>query len=222
MKLRTKLIILGSILGVLWLGFFAFLALIYVPDWYEPVYVNPADQQKLRDDFTSLTTRFNNGMQHPQPFDLTVSARDINRYLSGMGFLDPRLKNSIPGGVTDPAVQLEDGYLKMGAVVDHEGKRVFASLWLKVTAQEEWLVLDDVRAKIGLYPVPRDLLKKQLEKASGKLFRSFPMVEEILDHGQYPNRFRYPNGNYDCRVTHLRAIDGVVYLTIQPIPRPNK
>jgi len=222
MKLKTKIIIFSSVIGVVWLAFFAYLALIYVPGWYAPVYVDPADQQRLRDDLTAITTQFNNGMQHPESFDLKISAKDINRFISGVGFLDPRLKNGIPAGVEDPAVQLEDDYLKAGAVVDHKGKRVFASVWIKVTAHDEWLVLDSVKAKIGMYPVPRDTMQKQIEKISGKLARSFPMVEEILNNGQYPNRFRYPNSPYDCRVTHLRAIDGVLYLTIQPISRLKK
>ncbi len=219
MKTKKKIIIWASITAFLGLLLGAYLALIYVPSWYQPEYVEPVHEQKIRDDFTAISTRFNNGMQHPRPFEFTISAKDINRFISGMEYLDPRLKNVIPQNVNDPAVQLENDYLKIGAVVEQDGKKAFASFWLKVTPLGRWLMIDDLSAKIGLYPVPRDMMKKQIEKLSGKLSKYLPGLEQILESGHIPNRFKYPNSNYDFTVTQLRADKGILYVTVEPIPK---
>jgi hypothetical protein len=121
--------------------------------------------------------------------------------------------------VNDPAVQLENDYMKIGAVVEQDGKKAFASIWLKVTPLGQWLMIDDLSVKIGLYPVPRDMMKKQMEKFSEKISRYFPAVEQILEQGHIPNRFKCPNSNYDFRVTELRAAKGILHVTVEPIPK---
>jgi hypothetical protein len=219
MSKKTQIIFFFGCVGFSILLFGAYLALIYVPSWYEPQYVPASDQQRLRDDFTAVTTKFNNGMQRPKAFEFRISAREINRYISGAGYLYPELSKAIPSNVVDPAVQLEDDYLKVGAIVEQDGRKAFASLWLKVSPDGEWLNIDDLRAKIGLYRIPRNMIKVRMGKLSAKVAEYLPVVDRILDEGRLPNRFRYPNSNYDFRVTGLRAREGVLYLTIEPIPR---
>ncbi len=222
MQTRNKIIVIGTLAIMTLIILAGYLALIYIPAWYVPEYVDPMDQQKLRDDFTSLTTKINQGMQHPKPFELAIAARDVNRFISGLAYLDPQLKDTIPSNVMDPAIQFEDDYLKVGAVVDQDGKQVFASFWIRVRPQENWLVLDTLKVKVGLYPVPMSALKERIDKLAGKKSKFLPDVRGILESGQYPNRFRYPNSDYDFRITHLRARDGILYLTIEPIPRVKK
>jgi len=222
MRTRTKIIILSSLVLSACLLLVGYFALIYIPGWYEPVYVDPADQQKLRDDFTAISAKFNKGMQRPEPFEIAISATDINRFISGVAYLDPRMKDAIPSTVMDPAVQLEDDYLKLGAVVEQDGKRVFASLWLKVYPLANWLILEDLKVKVGMYPVPMEVIISQVEKMSEKFSRILPDLRTILKTGQYLNQFRYPNSDYDFRILYLRAREGTLYITIEPIPRPKK
>jgi hypothetical protein len=190
MKTKNKIILLSTLATIILLLLAGYFALIYVPSWYQPAYVDPMDQQKLRDDFTSLTAKFNKGMQHLKPFDLAVDARDINRFISGLAYLDPSLKDSIPANVMDPAVQLEDDYFKAGAVVEQDGKKVFASLWLKIVPLENWLVIEDFKVKVGLYSIPQDVVKKEIEKLAKKFNQSLPDIRKILETNQYANHFR--------------------------------
>jgi hypothetical protein len=222
MKTKSKVIILISVVVFLGLLLGAYLALIYVPTWYRPEYVDPANQQTVRDNFTDYSMKFHNGMQHLKSFEYSISAKDINQFISGVGYLRPEWKEAIPSNVNDPAVQLENDYLKVGAVVEQDGKKVFASFWLKVTPLENWLVIDDLSAKIGLYPVPREMMEKQITRISGKIERYFPFIKDILEKGQIPNRFKCPDASYDFRIKQMRAIKGVLYLTIEPIPRERK
>ncbi len=218
-KMKIKLIIVISVVLLAGLALGGYLALIYVPDWYEPAHVTASSQQQIRDDFTALTSTFNNGMQHPKPFTLTITDKDINRFIAGMGFIDPRLKDAIPTSVENPAVQLDDDYLKVGAIVEQDGKKAFASFWLRVTPLHDWLIIEDLKARIGLYPVPLKIIREKMEKLSGKLAKYSPEIQQILDKGQCPNRFRYPHGSYDFRITHLRANKGMLYVSIEPITR---
>lgn len=219
MSKKAQLIFFFCCLGLCVLMICGYLALIYVPSWYAPEYVAAADQQKLRDDFTDLTTRFNNHMQRPKAFDFTISAKDINRIIAGLEYIHPELKDVIPSSLMEPAVQLDDDYLKVGAVVEQSGKKVFASFWLKAAPAGEWLVIKDLKAKIGLYPVPRDTIRERLAKRTARLAEYLPLLDKILEDGRVPNRFRYPNSSYDFRVTRLRAADGVLHVTVEPISR---
>jgi hypothetical protein len=219
MKTKKKIIILSAIVAFFALIIIGYFALVYVPAWYQPAYVPMADQQQLRNDFTAITTRFNNRMQHQESFDFTITDEQINRLIAGLEYIDPGLKGVIPSNFETPAVKLEDDYLKVGAIVEQDGKKVFASLQIKVTPLKDWLVLEDFDARIGMYPIPRDMLKKRLERFTSHLEKYWPIVDKILTNGQYPNRFRYPNSNYDFRVTHLRANKGTLYVTIEPLPR---
>ncbi|MFA5866306.1 MAG: hypothetical protein WC975_16665 [Phycisphaerae bacterium] len=219
MKTKTQIIFFCISLLVSGLLLGGYFALVYIPSWYHPAYVDPVDQEGLRDNFTAITARFNEGMQHQKSFDFSISAQQINSFISGMEFFDPRLKDIVPSGVQDPAIQLENDYLKVGAVVRQDGKKAFASFWIKITPLGEWLVLDDLKVKIGLYPVPQSMLARQIETITGNVSQSFPIVKQMLEKGQYPNCFRYPNSDYDFRITHLRAADGVLYVTIEPLAR---
>jgi hypothetical protein len=222
MKTKTKIITLGALIVFISLLTGGYFALIYVPEWYQPAYVSIDEQQKLRDDFTAITTNFNNCMQHQESFDFTITDEQINRLLAGLEYIDPGLRGVLPSNIETPAVRFEDDYLKVGSVVEQNGKKVFASLKIKVLPLKDWLILDDFDANIGMYPLPRDMLKKRLARFGDHLEKYWPIIDKILTNGQYPNRFTYPNSNYDFKVTHLRASSGTLYITIEPMPRQKK
>jgi hypothetical protein len=160
-------------------------------------------------------------MQHQKSFDFSITDVQINRLIAGLEYIDPGLKGAIPSSVETPAVKFEDDYFKVGAIVEQEGKKAFANLQIKVTPLKDWLILDDFDARIGMVPVPQDMLKKRLERFSSHLKKYWPILDKILTTGQYPNHFRYPNSNYDFCITHLRAYKGTLYITIEPLPRPS-
>jgi len=219
MKTKTKLWISAAVVAFVGAMVGGYLALVYVPDWYEPAYVSAADQQKLRDDLTAITTKFNNRMQHPEKFDFMISAAEINRLLSGMAYLDPKLKDAIPSNVDRPAVQLDYDTLDVGAVVEQDGRKVFVSVQIKVVPLEKWLILDTFKVRVGKYPLPRDEILEKVGDKTDKIKRYLPFFDELMKTGQCVNRFSYPNSNYDFRVRNLRAKDGKLYMTIEPLPK---
>jgi hypothetical protein len=219
MKIKTKLWISAAVVAFVGAMVGGYLALVYVPDWYEPAYVSAADQQKLRDDLTAITTKFNNRMQHPEKFDFTISAAEINRLLSGMAYLDPKLKDAIPSNVDRPAVQFDNDTLDVGAVVEQDGRKVFVSVQVKVVPLEKWLILDTFKVRVGKYPLPRDEILEKVGDKTDKIKRYLPFFDELMKTGQCVNRFSYPNSNYDFRVRNLRAKDGKLYMTIEPLPK---
>jgi hypothetical protein len=221
MKTKSKFKIITAVIVLVLFGGLVggYLALVHVPDWYQPAYVGVADQQCLRDDLTSMTTKFNNSMQHPDAFEFSITEDEINRLLSGLGYLDPRLSEAIPTSVDRPAVQLDDDTLKLGAVIEQDGRKVFASFRIKVSALEDILVMDNLEAYVGMYPIPRETLKEKMSKVSGRLAKYSPVIEEMLNAGRCPNRFPYPNSSYDFRIRDLKARDGVLSMTVQPITR---
>jgi hypothetical protein len=158
-------------------------------------------------------------MQHPEKFDFSISANEINRLLSGMAYLDPKLKDAIPSNVDRPAVQFENDTLDVGAVVEQDGKKVFVSVQIKVVALEKWLTLDTFRVRVGKYPLPREQILEKIRTKTGKIEKYLPFIDELLKTGQCTNRFPYPNSNYDFCLRNLRAKDGVLYMTIEPLPR---
>ena len=217
MKVKTRILFLILIPVLAGLIIFGYQSLVYVPSWYYPVFVEPEDQQKLRDDFTVISAKINSAMQKPDEFDISLSANDINRFISGIAYLDPRLKDMIPPEIMDPVVQMEDNYLKVGALLDHKGKKVFASLSLKVIPQGDTLIIDDLRAKIGFYTIPTAVLKKHADRVLKKF--TDHGIDEILNAKQCQNLFSYPNGDYDFRIKSLIARNGSLLATIEPVER---
>ena len=219
MKTKTKIIILSGIVAFFALLIIGYFAIVYVPEWYQPTYVSITEQQKLRDDFTAITTTFNNRMQHPETFEFAIADTQINKLIAGLEYIDPGLKGIIPSNVETPAVKFEDDYFKAGAIVEQDGKKVFAGVQIKILALDNWLILEDFDARIGMVPIPRDTLKKRLAKFGDHLEKYWPVFDRILTDGQFPNRFRYPNSNYDFKVKDLRSYKGTLYITIEPISR---
>jgi hypothetical protein len=217
MKTKTKLIIIAAVVIAILSAVIGLFALLYVPKWYDPQTVTSDQQQQLRDDITKLTRTFNNNIQKPKPFEFSISAREVNRLISGLEYLDPELKNIIPSEVINPAVEFDDDYLKVGAIIQRDGKKVFANFRLRIEIDNELLRIDELSVYLGLVRVPQSRLENELGNFIEHLHNPYFPIAEILEKREFPNRFRYPHGNIDFRITRLKADKGVLYVTLEPI-----
>ncbi len=220
MKIRSKITLILAAILVVNLLLIGYMSLIYVPDWYQPENVSVEEQQEITDEVTAISREFNNKMQRPNTFELKISAKQINRFLAGLDLIAPELKEMIPKNIVNPAVQLDNDEMKIGAIIEKKGKKLFASLIIKITADGDVLVIDKLQAKVGLWPVPQSVIERYMKKFSKKADKYIENFGDILLTRKIPNHFKFPNSDYDFRITSLKARDGILYVTIQPY-RPN-
>ncbi len=216
MRTRNKITLILSVILAILLLMIGYMSLIYVPDWYQPQYIGIEEQQNLTDEVTAISREFNNKMQRPETFEIAISARQINRFLAGIDLIAPELKELIPKNVSNPAVQLDNDEMKLGAIVKKDGKKLFASLVIKITAEDDWLIIDKFQIRIGLWPVPQAVIERYIDKFARKANRYLSDFGNILKTRRIPNHFKFPNSDYDFKVTSLKASKGVLYVTIQP------
>ncbi len=217
MKAKSKITLILSIILAILLIMIGYMSLIYVPDWYQPQHVSQQQQQELTDEITAISREFNNKMQRPNTFEIAISEQQINKFLAGLDLIAPEIKELIPKNVSNPAVQLDNDEMKLGAIVEKDGKRLFASLNIKISAHDDYLTIDKLKIRIGLWPVPQTVIERYIEKFAKKAGKYLNDINEILTSRRIPNHFKFPNSDYDFKIKSLKASNGVLYVTIQPI-----
>ncbi|NLX04286.1 MAG: hypothetical protein GXY33_03975 [Phycisphaerae bacterium] len=209
MKRRTRFILLLLPFPLIVVALAFCWSLFHVPDWYHPVAVPPDAGQEIRDELTELTRVFNNSMQQPAPFEFVLSQDQVNRLISGRAMIDPRFADLLPHELSQPAVAWQDGCFKAGAIVQFHGAPMLASLSARIHLDPNNIEIHGLQVRVGAWPVPQSLIQEHVEQVLSK-----PLQNLVV-----PNRFRYPNSDYDVRVEQIRMDEGNLVLTIQPIPR---
>ncbi len=217
MKIKTQVILIVITVAVGLLLVLSWFSLTYVPPWYKPEYISDVDQQSLTDEITDISRKFNNKMQRPEAFGFSIPAGQINRLIAGRGLIFPELEDIIPEYVHDPAVQLDDDEMKIGAVLERDGKKVFASMVLKVSVDGDVLRIDKLKVYVGLWPVPQKVLDENIKKVIKKTGKYFSEAENILTTRTIKNHFKFPNSDYDFRIKSLHAKKGILHITIEPL-----
>lgn len=229
MSKKTKLILLVVPVPLILILLAIYLSLIYIPGWYQPEHIGAQNEQQLLDEFTEVSRTFNNGMQRPKPFVLTLTERQINRFIAGYRAIAPQLKQFIPPQIREPAIAWQDDWLKIGAIVSFKGKDVLAAVAVRVTIDDELIHIKDVKVKLGAWPVPMKTIAKNLRQelirnaSTGKDKNKYTYtykgltLDEILKKRTIPNRFSYLNSDFDVRIKKIEARDGKIELTFEPI-----
>jgi len=217
LKLARNLavILLGALLILLaW----AYISFKRIPDWYRPVHVSPAQHQQIRDEITETGMVLNNKMQRVEPFLFEITDQQINRWLNGLEALDPQLEYVMPSSVESPVVAFRDGKISVGALLHLDGQRTVANLTVRIVLFEDKIALEELALRAGQLTLPRsflvDRLKQFVEQQDPQLRRT---LVAILEGQAIENRFRFPNSDYDFRITSVKITDGRLQVGIQPL-----
>ncbi len=222
MMKTKKQIILLIIAILIWITFtISYLTVKYIPSWYQPVYKSQVTKEQVTNELINISRDLNNKMQKPKAFTFTITDKQINQIIAGIDYIFPEIKEYIPEFISAPAVNLDNNELKVGTIIKKNGKKVFASLKLKLTANDKFISIDELKVYIGLWPMPNQLLEEKIQTLVSKLKKYVKIedIDQIIKTRKIPNLFSFPNSDYDFKILELRAQDGRLYVKIQPITK---
>ncbi|MBI4716663.1 MAG: hypothetical protein HY763_02580 [Planctomycetes bacterium] len=219
-----------ALFATLWLAF------QHRPGWYRP---SPADEvtvHRAQAESAGVADTVSRQMVEGAAFELVVADRAVNEWLAALPVLWPDARAWFPEQFKAPAVSFDDGVVRLGGHVEHDGWKVVASIGLRLALSEggEYLTLalHDVRG--GSLPLPRATVRAWLgpfldsvrrEEWSDEVtsdpvsaaFRRVHDVDDLYRGVQVPNRFVWPNGERPFRVTAVRVEGGELRLGIRPL-----
>jgi len=221
MSKRVRFTLLIAPIPVVLLLVWMACSVVYVPAWYKPAVVTEDQHEKLLDELTEFSRQFNNGMQHPKEFTLTLTEDLANRLIAGREYVSPELRDALPKRIVEPAVAWRNGWLYFGSKVRYRGHTVLANigLRLRVSDDKEYVELSDVSIRIGAMPVPASQVESMLADTNfgPSMGLDADDIDRLIRQRRTHNSFKYAGSDYRVRLLALSANDGKLTLTILPI-----
>lgn len=222
------------LLGGLWL------LLHHIPAWYQPAYVTDARLGDVRasaaDAFNLISERIAQG----QSFEVALDERQVTEWISARERVWPASGGWLPAWLEDPVISFRHDRIILAARLNLEDRAWLGGEWIGGVhlsvdlIEENMLVLRLRRITGGSLPVPSQwlaapissLLRMEdrdvglLPSAAADLLRRMRDAEplQLLSQGvRRANRFIWENGRRPFRIAGLRAADGKLTLTIDPL-----
>ena len=167
--------------GLILLLVFGFVTLYLMASWqpgaYRPMELTQLEKEGYAKRFVSRVTEFTNVGQMGQPFTWTIREEDLNGYLVSIDqivALQPGRRHGEfqkvldTAGLTEPIVQLADGWMTVMLRSNEYGKVLSAGIRIQMTDDGRLRVtLEDSR--VGLLPIPRFEVRRRLREFQGSL-----------------------------------------------------
>ncbi len=215
----------------------AWLAFQHKPGWYHPAVLDDVRADRARAEATTMADDVSGKIVHAEPFELTLTEREVNEWLAVLPQLAPEYQRSMPRELSMPAVSFEDGVVRLGTLCDIEGWRSVLSIGLRLglsgDGRDVEVALIDARG--GSLPVPQAALdrlfgaildeERRLADERGRDERStlddalsrVSGVDDLYTGIKVRNRFVWPNGRRPIRIDSMSIGNGELRLRIEPL-----
>lgn len=150
---------------------------VRTPPAYQPVQLEPPQRQDVAERFYNHLADVHNKATGIEPFEVAVSAAEINAYLASMDEIGAMLPGKQAGqvgramqraGLESPAVVLHDGAATLMVHSSQYDKVLSAKL--AVAALEDGRLSVQLRqVRVGRLPVPRTMIRGLLAKAARRI-----------------------------------------------------
>lgn len=226
-RIRLVVLILGPLLTLtLWMAF------QHKPGWYAPVTLDQSGRRLARRSATRRADEFGDALVRREPFELILHEDQVNRWLAATPSLWPRGESIV---VRDPAVHLESGLIRFGALVDRNGWLTIFSAGIQsgLSDDGDTVTIRLVEPAAGALPIPRAVLswvrpatRTPLPGSPGRggepqvpvesLLPDVQSVDDLLEGLRRPNWFVWPNGDRAFSIDSITVESGRVSLAIRP------
>lgn len=179
------LVIVGIASGLLW-------ALLRVPGFYAQAATTipqePEERKLAAKQLVQETTNLINDIQHADEWAARFKQDEVNSW-----FLEeltqPKYRDVVPEGVSDPRLVIREGYLQMGFRLQKKGWNGIVSLQLKPWIEaENQLAIEIESIRAGIVPIPLEDMLHQL-------------TQKLVDEG-WEVKWNHANG-HDVAVINL-------------------
>lgn len=220
---RRRRAILAAVIGCQCLALVAlWLAFQRRPGWYRPII--PADTvvRQARSETTAAIEETGQLMVRGTTFRISLDEGKLNEWVAALPYLWPDEASRVFDTLHGLAVQVEDGRVRIGGLLERGGWRTVVHLAVRVelvhSASKVRIVLEDVRA--GALPVPL----MALEAAAARADRSISLghgrkvkLEQLFTGAEIENRFVWPNGERPFRIQSISIEHNEIILDLEPL-----
>lgn len=212
------------------------LALHYIPDWYQPVDPTSVEARNARNELINVTDDISRQIVRAEPFELVLTDRTVNQWLTVIPQPAPADGRDGLASIRAPAVRFEPGRIRIGGEYSsaHWTTIVNVCVAIGVTKDGSQIVLRLKEVRGGLLPVPRSLIREMLlslvQRARptngaapdlpedvARVLETINSADALSDGVAVANRFIWPNGKRPYRIESIRFEDGVVRISIEPL-----
>ena len=146
-----------------------------VPSYYRPVRLDAAGRDVAMREFRRRLIEFSNEGQKNEPFDWSLTERDMNRYLDAMdeiayqgGAKYGAVRRAMASaGLAEPAVALKDGHISLIARSLKYDKIISIDIGMKI-GDDGLLHVSLAGAHIGRLPMPPSFVRGQVDRLRAK------------------------------------------------------
>lgn len=207
------------------------------PGWYRPAVVATAeDVQRVQADAAAMGDYISQRLVQHEPVEVLLREESVNEWLAVLPRTLTPSQNPVPAEVPELAISFQDGRIKLGGLVEHDGWRTIVSvtLRLEITPDERSLTLALEAVHGGALGMPKaavsallqpmiDAARTEANRQTGEQavllapLRKLESPEQLYDGVHIENRLVWPNGERPFRVAELSLEDGVFRALLQPL-----
>ncbi len=155
--------ILAALAGVLVMAcVLLWAALAHVPDWYRPPQVTDAEYNDVKKALMDTVVGFTDALPAGQPFQITLTDAQINRWIAVRTDVWPGADEWIPDYVREPVVVFEPGGAVFGARFTSNGWEAILSARLTCDVGDDTITIQLDRLACGSCPLPISVVARRL------------------------------------------------------------
>ena len=132
----------------------AWLSFQRIPPWYRPLWLTRAQAETVREEAEQTFELASRKMVAGAPFSISISEQQINDMLSAQQLIWPAALSSLGPGLTDPCVDVEPGYIKVGLRWRRGEIQTVLNNRLVLRKADGALTLQSAGARAGSLPIP--------------------------------------------------------------------
>lgn len=228
---RRRATLIGGI-GVA-VGIAFWFCLQYIPTWYQPATLSPADLRDARASLPKAFQEFSDRLVQGRPFEFNLAATTVNQWLAGRHAIWPDKQDPLPPWLRDPVVAFEGDKMFVGGRFERNGWRAILSTQWSLNVQSDGLLLTAEKAGVGAVRFPVTWVLESVSTMAGMIQGDLANLPDALqsvsqameDNWQgnlaggvhVENRIIWPNGDRPFRIQNLRAAGGTLHLKIEPL-----
>jgi hypothetical protein len=205
----------------------------HIPGWYRPLRIVGQDEiQAVQYDLTHTLDNFTLTLDAATgPFEYRISEQQINAWLAIREEIWPLSREWLPAGLSDPAISLEEGEVRLAVTYRDGSLKTVASIGFHIEGDSEGVLVQLTDIAGGSLPVPKSWARDELAKLdrgkwpAGRVTRyqysgrAMPSLIDLMTEAEFPNEWVWQNGKIPFRIAQLTVEKGAVVLTIEPLPR---
>jgi hypothetical protein len=210
------------------------LAVHYVPSWYQPVTVADDDLQRVRKGLTDAFGSVSDQMVAGAPFTVTLSDRDVSEWLVARAEIWPEAGSWIPEWLRGPVVAFVPGRIILAAYFQRDGWEAIVGLHLSAETVNQRVTLKLESITVGALPVPIGTLASSLNSlirgnrfdvnampdelaALVRKLRETNHLEKLTEGLTLDQTLIWQNGDRPYRIEDVQITHGEMAVEIKPL-----